>query len=195
MLLKRLAEELQVPYREAVATAGPDDAWRIREGAPLPPATEERPLTVVPGAQLASYGPGGQYVIHSDNPRDENGGRRNYRCFTAICYAQHDGWEEEDKGHLRLWHGTGEICTSELGFEHLTAEEVLRDRLAKERRDDAATPLEDGNAAYCTEVLPKGGRIVIFRSTELHQVTASTSKRRRAITMWIYAPQEGFVPS
>lgn len=189
-LVKGVGEMLQQSYIEAMRGSHADD-WRIRDGRPLEPATAERPLTIVPEAQLASFGPGGEYVIHSDNPLDENGARRNYRCFTVICYAQTADWSEEDKGHLRIWLGSDEICPSECQEGGASTSEGLYKKLRERRRP--GQPDED--SSYFVDVLPKAGRMVIFRSTQLHQVCPSSSRRRRAITVWVYSPQEGFVPT
>jgi hypothetical protein len=189
-LVKGVGDMLHQPYIEAMR-GDYADKWRIRDGQPLEPATAERPLTVVPEAQLASFGPGGQYVIHSDNPLDENGARRNHRCFTVICYAQAADWSDEDKGHLRIWVGTDNICPSECQEEGVSTAEVLHKKLREGRRPE----LPDEDSSYFVDILPKAGRMVIFRSTLLHQVCPSLSRRRRAITVWVYSPQEGFVPT
>jgi hypothetical protein len=62
-LLKGFAEALQEPYADAVQSDS--HAWRLREGGVLSPAKNNRPLTLSDGAQLASFSPGGEYIIHS----------------------------------------------------------------------------------------------------------------------------------
>ena len=51
---------------------------------------------------------------------------------------------------------------------------------------------------YCVDppldVAPEGGRVVIFRSSLLHEVKASAKRKRRAITQWLFAPCEGWEP-
>jgi len=166
-----LAEALQPSYVAALE----DGSWEtiVAEGhtaEPRPPATVERRLTAAPVAQLASYGPGGVYCVHSDNSRTaEDGPRRNERAMTAIVYCTPFDWTEEDEGWLRIWKDSDEVdCNVDGPAE-------LGERLRKE-----GAPYED--------ILPLPGRVVVFRSALLHEVLPSKDRQRRAITQWFFAP-------
>lgn len=172
-LLKGFGEALQPAY----AAARAEGDWETilaggKRAVPRTPATDERLLTAAPVAQLASYGPGGKYCVHSDNSRVEPGGpRRNERALTAIIYCTPSDWSEKDEGWLRIWKDSDEVdCNVEGPAE-------LGSRL---RADNA--PHKD--------ILPLSGRIVIFRSTLLHEVVPSKTRARRAITQWFFAPCE-----
>lgn len=52
---------------------------------------------------------------------------------------------------------------------------------------DGSEPDED--SSYFVDIMPLAGRVVLFRSTLLHQVCPSTRRDRRAVTVWFYCPQ------
>lgn len=177
--LKGYAETLQVPYAIARAEGGASPwaaPWtRTRESgfaeqleARLP-ATKSRMLTSTPLAQIASYAVAGTYCVHSDNSRSENGQRRNNRILTAVAYATPPDWSEKDGGNLRIWTGTDEIDCNVDDPEEL----INQLRLAGSPHIDIA---------------PLSGRVVIFRSTLLHELRASWLRPRRAVTQWFCAP-------
>mmetsp|Transcript_5513 Transcript_5513/g.13948 ORF Transcript_5513/g.13948 Transcript_5513/m.13948 type:complete len:357 (-) Transcript_5513:383-1453(-) len=158
--------------------------WRLRDSPAVAPATQERPLSVPHTVQLASFAPGGEYIIHSDNSRDKNGERRNFRSITAIAYAQPQDWQDEDEGNLRIWLRSDEI--EAMHMDPADTESSIRQVLKEERIEGEP----DCESTYLVDISPKAGRVVLFRSTLLHQVCPSSSRPRRAIAAWFYAPQE-----
>ena len=175
--LKSCAEALQGAYAAARAEKC-GSAWAAPWTAcdpsaddglqPKLPATRTRWLVAAPEAQLGSYQPSGVYCVHSDNSRDEAGRRRNERALTMIVYANPGDWSEHlDGGCLRIYTDTDEVDCN-VG-EPAALGDVL-------------------SAAPHIDVLPLAGRVVIFRSTLLHEVRGTLRRPRRAITQWFYAP-------
>jgi hypothetical protein len=162
-LLKGFAEALQEPYANAMATQAHE--WRLRQGDVLLPAKINRPLTLCDGAQLASFAPGGQYIIHSDNSFDSHMERRNYRTITAIAYAQPADWTAEDEGSLRIWLNSDHLDPFHL--EPAETEQLIRETLAENWRKEHGS---DTDQPHYVDIMPKAGRVVLFRSTLLHQV-------------------------
>lgn len=186
--LKGFAETLQEPFAAELAAEDGNkrEEWAQRDGGEhLLPGTSKRPLTVPMAGQLASFTSGGQYRIHSDNSRTKDGHRRNYRAVTAIAYAQPQDWDSSDGGCLRIWLGSDEIDLSTMPMNKGTTtlvRESLKEKL------DGGEPDED--SSYFVDIMPLAGRVVLFRSTLLHQVCPSTRRDRRAVTVWFYCPQE-----
>jgi len=145
-----------------------------------------RPLGVPSHSMLASYPPGGQYRVHSDNSRrEELGGRRgNERCLTAIAYANLAPWDTvSDGGALRLFQRSSEFDLDAFGGDAAAACAALCDSWATRRQDG-----DDGMAFV--DIAPLAGRIVVFDSTLCHEVRASTSRPRRAVSLWLYSRDE-----
>lgn len=160
--------------------------WRLRDGKMLEPATDKRPITLSQAVQLASFAPGGEYIIHSDNSMGEigKGERKNFRSITAIAYAQPQDWSEADEGNLRIWLRSDNIHVGDTPI--VETEIMVRQELKAHRKE--GEPDED--STYLVDVQPRAGRLVLFRSTLLHQVCPSKSRARRAIAVWFYTPQE-----
>ncbi|GMH67462.1 hypothetical protein TrST_g2080 [Triparma strigata] len=140
--------------------------WTVEKSshAPVSPGTAARPLTNPRNIQVAEYGEGDFYATHSDNGLDEGGGRRNYRYLTYIYYLN-DGWSASDGGALRIRRRSGDFETMEAA------------------------------AACCDfeDVLPVGGRLLVFDSRLAHEVRPNVNGRgkiRRALTLWATRPEE-----
>jgi len=151
--------------------------FRKSENNPIAPATTEDPLTVPRMIQLAQYTEGGFYEAHSDNSlyetKDEKGRRmfapsgvrNNFRHYTCILYC--NDLEESDGGALRLYLGSRDM-----------------------RNIDAT------KTCQFVDVIPKNGRLLIFDSCMVHSVEKllSSTKIRRALTLWILRPNDSDVP-
>jgi hypothetical protein len=146
----------------------------LRESGPRAPATSAAPLTVPSHLMAAQYPAGGVYRAHSDNglewvevPTDAGprrvARRHNARQFTAIVYANRPTWVEADGGALKVYLGSDGGATSAFGAALLTAETA--ERLARIDIETASWP-----ADRCVEVVPVGGRLVIFNSKLFHEV-------------------------
>ena len=143
-----------------------DGRWTAEESGhePVSPGTAERPLTNPRNIQAAEYGEGEYYATHSDNGLNEGGGRNNYRYLTYIYYLN-DGWSSSDGGALRIFRRSG-------SFSAMSAASSCCD-------------FED--------VLPLGGRLLVFDSRLAHEVRPNVSeggKVRRALTLWASRPEE-----
>jgi hypothetical protein len=135
---------------------------------PLHPATEEKPLSIPKGIQLAEYGENDFYKAHSDNSiaDEETGVRRSFRSHTCILYCN-EGWTAEDGGALRLY---------------LDSQQYLLTDDAKE-------------SCNYVDITPQNGRLLIFDSTLVHSVekVKHPIKLRRALTLWIERPNDSGV--
>jgi hypothetical protein len=134
----------------------------------LRPATEEKPLSIPEGIQLAEFGENDFYKAHSDNSiaDEETGVRRSFRSHTCILYCN-EGWKAEDGGALRLY---------------LDSQQYLLPDDAKEACD-------------YVDINPQNGRLLIFDSTLVHSVEKVTHpvKLRRALTLWLDRPDDSGV--
>eukprot|EP00747_Dinoflagellata_sp_TGD_P043542 gnl/TRDRNA2_/TRDRNA2_142751_c1_seq2.p1 gnl/TRDRNA2_/TRDRNA2_142751_c1~~gnl/TRDRNA2_/TRDRNA2_142751_c1_seq2.p1 ORF type:complete len:316 (-),score=29.36 gnl/TRDRNA2_/TRDRNA2_142751_c1_seq2:140-1087(-) len=110
---------------------------------------------------ISCYEAGGFYVTHRDNSRDSQSGlMKNNRALTAILYVNDQHWPAENGGALRCY--VGSALDDNVGS---TATEVV-------------------------DVLPAGGRVVLFDSKQvLHEVRSST-RRRFALSVWFVASTE-----
>ncbi|CAJ1954119.1 unnamed protein product [Cylindrotheca closterium] len=143
---------------------------------PMNPATQEHPLTIPNSIQLAEYAESDFYKAHSDNSltnkmvsdvQNNDRVRANFRHYTCILYCN-DDWEEQDGGALRLYPHTRNLSNA----------------------NDAIL-----NGYDFFDVSPKNGRLVIFDSSNIHSVekVTHTTKKRRALTLWITRPNNSGV--
>mmetsp|Transcript_516 Transcript_516/g.721 ORF Transcript_516/g.721 Transcript_516/m.721 type:complete len:326 (+) Transcript_516:97-1074(+) len=188
--LKGLASTLQPHY--AAARNDPAQHWWEKSGDLYTPATEDQPLTADTGAQLASFAPGGRYTIHSDNSQNWSGERRNFRAITCIAYANPLDWsEEKDGGHLNIWPGTDYTELHDFDTRSDEGRAKIKEFLKTAPRvGNAGHETENREDENCISVAPMPGRVVLFRSTMLHEVAPSKRRRRRAVTQWFQCPQK-----
>lgn len=175
--LKGFGESLQSRYATVRGDGGGNSPWTAHWNSPgevlepREPATPSRLLTAAQEVQLAAYATDGGYCVHSDNSRDEDGKRRNERALTCIVYATAADWTADgDGGCLRIWPNSDEVDCNTSG----------PDALGEQLRAEGAPHVD---------IVPVLGRVVIFRSTLLHEVLPTKSRKRRAITQWFYSPQ------
>jgi len=122
-------------------------------------------LPLVPTARTALQvqvfaGGGASYAPHVDNTDgDSRHGEDLGRCFTLLYYLNTD-WEERDGGALRLY-----LPRSTVG---LVAGGVA-----------AAVPVVD--------IQPVADTLLIFRADKLLHEVRPTSRRRVALTVWLFA--------
>jgi hypothetical protein len=141
---------------------------RPSQHPPLPPATVQAPLTIPRRIQFAEYEHTGFYRPHSDNSLTETGVRSNFRHITAILYCNDDWNGEEDGGALRIYPGSRNLT----------------------RPADAVKQQQE-----YLDIFPVNGRLVLFDSCLIHSVekVTSTTKVRRALTLWINRPDHSGV--
>ncbi|CAJ1367800.1 unnamed protein product [Effrenium voratum] len=123
------------------------------------------PLLCPKFGMAAVYDGGGSYyAAHRDNEHTGHAERQwvNFRSLTAVIYVNPSGFESaEDGGQLRC---------------HLGAE--LKD-------------LTGATASKVQDILPRGGRAVLFPSRSvLHEVLPSF-RRRFALSLWFVSPRAG----
>ena len=130
-------------------------------GAPIAPATEDKPLTNPSLIQLAEYRQGGFYKAHADNTVNDDGKRTNYREFTAILYCNDDWDKPEYGGALRLY-----------------------------KSSQGVVPSEAVKSCTFVDILPSNGRLILFDSHLVHSVQPNNhpTQVRRALTLWIMWP-------
>lgn len=152
---------------------------------PVSPASVAKPYTNPRRIQFAEYGSGDFYVAHSDNSLDsdhENDSmRRNFRAYTCILYLNDNNWDVDiDGGALRLYPHTQEYRTPE---EAVDASNV---------KEESYT--DDGVPSF-VDISPINGRLLIFDSRLVHSVNKvlSSTKVRRALTLWINKPNDSGV--
>jgi len=143
-------------------------------GAELDTAPEYKRSTrhrVPTECQLGRYESGGFYGVHRDNRNDatlwEQGlvpylvrTPERRRCCTAILYLTHDDTERpwsssEDGGELVLYLGTEGEGSSKEG------------------------------ATATVRVEPRGGTLLVFDSSLLHEVRQTRRPKRNALTSWV----------
>lgn len=125
-------------------------------------------LTSARSVQAACYpGGGASYAAHSDVRDDDAGKPSNWRRWTCILYAN-EGWRPEHGGALRLHAYAGGAAAAAGG------------RPAPFGRRGAS-----GAAAAPAELLPHGGRLLVFDSRRVHEVLPAY-RERFACTMWLW---------
>ena len=176
---------------------------------PVSPGTSDRPLSIPNDIQLAEYGHNDFYVAHSDNSLQAKSSsestaststksssswvteteRKNHRHLTCILYMNDDWNKHEDGGALRIYPGSRNV---------MEPRQVLGNNAGKKtEKNPRATSTEQHNrpAWDHVEISPKNGRMILFDSCLIHSVQAVTSveKVRRALTIWIYRPENNAV--
>lgn len=138
------------------------------ENDPLFPGTRENPLTTPGTIQAAEYGIGEYYVAHSDNLLTEGGIRSNYRFYTCILYCNSDWDIERDGGALRIYPNTSNLTNPS---------SVIARKMQFE------------------DISPTNGKLLIFDSRLIHSVeeVKSSSRKRRALTVWLMRPENNNV--
>lgn len=177
------------------------DDEAIFQEQPISPATESRPYTNPRRVQFAEYGEGDFYKDHSDNslastsndeePSRSNNGdqnnltrRNNFRAYTCILYLNDNDWDVKlDGGALRLYPHTQAYHSPELAVADSSNAEKTKDGM----NGDGSSPFVD--------ISPINGRLLIFDSHLVHSVreVLSSTKVRRALTLWINKPNDSGV--
>jgi len=116
--------------------------------------------------QLGCYPEKAFYKKHVDGGyEDLNNGRK----ITAIFYANSE-WSESDGGQLRLYKRR----LNPFQLEDL-----------KQKGEDVPDQSKDEMAE---DVVPAGGRLVLFRSRDIPHEVRATRRKRFAITLWLMGP-------
>lgn len=176
-------------------------SFRVSPHEPLLPGTHDRPLSIPNDIQLAEYGHDDFYVVHSDNSLQAASDastsswmtttqRRNHRHLTCILYMNDDWDEVEDGGALRIYPGSRNVMEPRqvLGTTPRTPSTTSATTTAEESKNV-------GPAWDHVDVTPSNGRMILFDSCLIHSVQAVTvrGKVRRALTIWIYRPEDSDV--
>ncbi|CAK0842415.1 unnamed protein product [Prorocentrum cordatum] len=114
----------------------------------------------------ACYEGGAFYTPHRDNDLDPSTGElKNRRALTAIFYANDPDWTIEQGGALRCHPNVGPAAGS-----------------AQPLKPSQEVPMPE--AAGAVDILPSGGRVVLFDSRRLLHEVLPAKDRRWAISVW-----------
>jgi len=157
----------------------------LRDGCADLSTREMVPVRIPENAMLATYDGGGTcYPAHRDNALSDGSStiakrsslESNARHLTFVLYLNDKDWAESDGGTLRC---------------HLGAAHCLSEPHANEPDEGCPTTCKSQGGICHRDVVPIGGRLVIFFSREiLHEVRPSF-RRRWAISLWA---EDGRIP-